>query len=132
MDGETPFDFLRAYLEDTDKQAGALFIEFATVFKGKRQLFWSKGLKARFKIGEKNDEELAAEQDDHAVLLGTITLEQWRAVLKNHARATVLQLAERLGWEAAVELMDSMLKTTSEREQRRKNQQQLKDRWKIS
>lgn len=110
MDGETPFDFLRAYLEDTDKQAGALFCEFATVFKGKRQLFWSKGLKARFKIGEKTDEELAAEQDDQAVLLGTITLEQWRAVLKNRARATVLELAERLGWHAAVEFMDSMVR----------------------
>ena len=39
-------DFLRAYLADgQDKQAAALFQEFAQVFKGKRQLHWSKGLK---------------------------------------------------------------------------------------
>lgn len=110
LDGETPFDFLRAYVEEMDKQAGALFVEFATVFKGKRQLFWSKGLKARFGIGEKTDDELAAEQDDHAVLLGSITLEQWRAVLRDQGRAIVLDLAERHGWEAAVAYMNDLVK----------------------
>ena len=69
--GETPFDLLRAALADRqDKQAAALFREFAECFKGKRQLSWSNGLKARFFVDEKTDEELAAEKDDSAVLLG--------------------------------------------------------------
>ena len=38
-------------------QAAALFRHFAEVFKGKRQLHWSRGLKKRYAIGEKNDED---------------------------------------------------------------------------
>ena len=99
--GETPFDFLRAVLADaTDKQAGALFVDFAQAFKGKRQLTWSPGLKARLAVVETTDEELAAKTDDCALLLGRITLEEWRLVLKAEGRALVLQLAENGGWDA--------------------------------
>lgn len=101
INGETPFDFLRAYLVDkTDKQAGALFKEFAETFKGKRQLYWSTGLKKRFAIGEATDEELAVQMDDHAAMLGTITLDQWRDVLAVDGRGTVLMLAANGGWPA--------------------------------
>ena len=73
--GETPFDLLRAVLSDkNDKQAAALFAEFAKAFKGKRQLSWSNGLKAKFNLVEKDDEELAAELEDSAELLGLISL----------------------------------------------------------
>ncbi|MGH8846859.1 MAG: protein rep [Polaromonas sp.] len=106
-DGETPFDLLRAYLEDEDKQAAALFSEFAKVFKGKRQLHWSAGLKKRFGVGDLSDEELAGQQDDKAVVLGAIGLEQWRAVLRNEGRAVVLELAEK-GWEAVSRYLDSI------------------------
>ena len=99
-DGESPFDLLRAYLATGDKQAGALFVEFAEAFHGKRQLFWSKGLKKRFAIGEATDEELAAKQDDEARILGTITLDQWREVLRVDGRGLVLQLAASGGWDA--------------------------------
>ena len=52
--GETPFDLLRAFLADKqDGQAAALFREFSECFKGKRQLSWSNGLKARFAVAEK-------------------------------------------------------------------------------
>ena len=99
--GETPFDFLRAYLVDkTDKQAGALFKEFAQTFKGKRQLHWSPGLKKRFAIGEATDDELAVQMEDHAAMLGTITLDQWRDVLAVDGRGTLLMLAANGGWES--------------------------------
>ena len=101
LHGETPFDFLRAYLVDSnDKQAGGLFKEFAETFKGKRQLHWSKGLKSRYAIGDKTDDELAAVQDDAALLLGTITIEQWRDVLAVEGRGLVLFLAASGGWDA--------------------------------
>jgi hypothetical protein len=100
LHGETPFDFLRSYLSDKDdKQSGALFKEFAETFKGKRQLHWSKGLKQRYAIGEKTDDQVAAETDDQARLLGSITLEQWRDVLAVNGRGTVLSLAASGGWE---------------------------------
>ena len=77
------FDLLRAVLADKeDKQAAALFAEFAKAFKGKRQLSWSNGLKAKFNLVEKNDEELAAELEDNAELLGLISPDEWRDVLK--------------------------------------------------
>jgi len=99
--GETPFDFLRSYLADpNDKQAGALFKEFAETFKGKRQLHWSKGLKKRYAIGELTDEELSEQMEDEARLLGQITLPQWCDVLAVEGQGTVLQLAASSGWDA--------------------------------
>jgi hypothetical protein len=99
LHGETPFDFLRAYLADgSDKQAAALFAEFAETFKGKRQLSWSRGLKAMFAIEEASDEELATRVEESAVLLGCLTVDQWRDVLKVDGRATVLEIAARSGW----------------------------------
>lgn len=101
LHGETPFDLLRSHLADeNDTQCGPLFREFAEAFKGKRQLHWSNGLKKRFAVAESTDEELAAIQDDDARLLGTVTLDQWRAVLRVEGRGLVLQLAASGGWDA--------------------------------
>lgn len=109
LHGETPFDFLRSYLADaTDKQAGALFKEFAETFKGKRQLHWSKGLKQRYAIGEKTDEEVAATMDDQARLLGSITLDQWRDVLAVKGRGVVLAIAAASGWQAVEFFLDNI------------------------
>ena len=99
LHGETPFDFLRSYLADgSDRQAAALFKEFAETFKGKRQLSWSKGLKAMFAIEEATDDELSTRVEEEAVLLGLLTVDQWRDVLKVDARATVLEIAAKAGW----------------------------------
>jgi Replication protein len=97
--GETPFDFLRSYLADgSDRQAAALFQEFAETFKGKSQLRWSRGLKAMFAIEDASDEELATRVEERAILLGLLTVDQWRDVLKVDGRATVLEIASRSGW----------------------------------
>lgn len=101
LGGETPFDLLRAVLADSgDRQAAALFAEFAEFFQGKSQLHWSKGLKKRFAIGEKDDEQIAGEAVEDADLLGLVTPDQWRDVLKVKARGTVLELAAAAGWPA--------------------------------
>jgi hypothetical protein len=111
LHGETPFDFLRSYLADkTDKQAAALFIEFAQTFEGKRQLHWSKGLKKRYAVTEKTDDQLSTEQDDIARLLGTITLDQWRDVLAVDGRAMVLTIAAASGWDAVERYLLSIRK----------------------
>jgi len=105
--GRSPFDLLRSRLYDDDKQAGALFVEFAGVYKGKRQLYWSPGLKAHFEVIEKTDEETAAELDDTAELLGKIEFEEWKLILKYDLRGDVLELA-RFGWDAVRRLIDSL------------------------
>lgn len=109
LHGETPFDFLRAYLDDDqDKQAAALFVEFAKTFEGKKQLTWSKGLKKLYQVADKSDDLLAAEVDDKALLLGAITLEQWRDVLAVEGRAAVLSLASSGGWDAVAAYLDQI------------------------
>jgi hypothetical protein len=97
--GRSPFDLLRSYLNDHDKQAGALFVEYAKAFKGKRQLVWSKGLKALFAVDEQTDEETAARVEDDAYLLGRIAFDDWVRILKADVRGEVLELA-RHDWEA--------------------------------
>lgn len=109
LHGETPFDLLRAHFADeTDTQCGPLFREFAEAFKGKRQLHWSKGLKQRFAVPDFSDEELAAKQDDDARLLGTVTLEQWRDVLRVEGRGVLLQVAASGGWDAVTLYLGSI------------------------
>lgn len=109
ISGETPFDLLRALQANPDdRQAAALFIEFATVFKGKRQLRWSKGLKARFAVEEKTDEELTEEKDDFAQVLGQLTIEQWRDVLAVEGRGPLLSAAARGGWPSVAVYLDEI------------------------
>ena len=105
--GETPFDLLRSVLADKeDRQAAALFSEFAKAFKGKRQLSWSNGLKAKFNLVEITDEELAEKTDERSVLLGKILDFQWRDVLKLDARSVVLELAARGGWSLVQQFLE--------------------------
>jgi hypothetical protein len=107
--GETPFDFLRSFLADPgDIVAAALFREFAETFKGKRQLHWSHGLKARFAVEEVTDDELAERAEDSADYLGTITLDQWRDVLAVDGRANVLACAASGGWPAVLAYLESI------------------------
>ena len=107
--GETPFDFLRSFLADkADKVAAALFREFALTFKGKRQLHWSHGLKARFGLNDVSDEVLVEAAEDDCHLLGTITLNQWRDVLAVEGRANVLACASSGGWPAVVAYLDAI------------------------
>jgi len=100
----SPFQLLDDYIEG-DKRAGALFIEYSQAFKGKRQLTWSRGLKAEFDLQEKSDDEIAHDQEDKAVLLAEIETEEWRAITgtstpKQDNRALVLTLAENGGVDA--------------------------------
>lgn len=90
----TPFDLLRDYMAG-DKQAGALWRVYVDAFEGKRQLYWSNGLKKLLAIAELSDEEIANKPDEEAALvLATITDKQWRAIYRRHMESAVLDLAE--------------------------------------
>jgi hypothetical protein len=101
--GLSPFQLLSEYIEG-DKQAGALFREFVSVFKsvGARQLYFSAGLKKLFKLENTSDEEIAAVQDSTGFVLSTFTLEEWAEILRHSrgrrdVRAELLRLAEQGG-----------------------------------
>jgi hypothetical protein len=106
--GRSPMDLIRSYVYDDDKQAGALFVEYSKAFHGKRQLYWSPGLKERFCIGEKTDEQIASEQDETAILLGRIEWPVWQQVLKSELRGEILELAGSGSWDGVALLLDGL------------------------
>lgn len=104
-DSLTPFDFLRKYIETEDKKFLNLFSEYAAALKGKSQLFWSRGLKAKFGIDEKSDEQLAEEKTEMADLLGILRYYEWQRVMYSENRVRFLELCEQSSFEEAVQLV---------------------------
>ena len=98
----TPFDLLRSVADVGDADHARLFQEYAVAFYRRRQLRWSPGLRELLGLDvEKDDEQLAREKLDDALLLMLLTVEEWRAVKRDNLRAQVLEVA-RSGDAAAV------------------------------
>jgi len=73
-------------------QARALFIEYASCMKGKKQLHWSRGLRDLLALGEeKTDQELVDEVEIQEELFAKIPLSMWKIILKAEKRAEVLE-----------------------------------------
>lgn len=93
----TPFDLLKAFMHG-DKASGALWRVYVDAFTGRRQLYWSNGLKKLLAIADLSDEEIANKpEDEQALLLASITDEQWRIIFKRKQESAVLDLAEISG-----------------------------------
>lgn len=112
VDSQTPFDLLRQVFDTQDKQAAALFREYADSFHGRHQLQFSRGLKKLYAIAEVSDDELANRQDDDAVLLGSFTPDQWRLVCQTGQRGSLLEVASSSGWDAVVSLLESLARSS--------------------
>lgn len=94
----SPFDLLVAGEFD-------LFREYAKAFHGKRQLTWSPGLKAHFAIGDRTDEEVAADEEEtEGVPVMAIDHREWMRAFKviPEVGTLILDLVEREGATAAV------------------------------
>jgi hypothetical protein len=103
--GRTAWDLLRASVAG-DISAGHLFQQHARAFKGRRQLVWSRGLRALLGLGiEKTDEQLAEESTETAQQVTTVDRCNWRCVLRNHAQADLLITAETEGEEGVKRLL---------------------------
>lgn len=102
LKSQTPFDLLRLAGEG-DARAAMLFCTFAEAFFGSRQLFWSAGLKKALGVAEISDEAIAELEDGEVELVGLVSADLWRWVLKQpyDARGLLLELVESGGWEAA-------------------------------
>lgn len=103
----TMFDFLRLVDtgDDAQKQKySALFTEYALAFRGKRQLYWSQGLKKHFKIHEITDDEILKESLDNAEIIAEIKPKTWSFIVKLpfDARASLLRYAEVGGLDAVL------------------------------
>lgn len=91
--GFTPFDLLRMANEG-DSHAAALFKEYAFAFFGKRQLFFSQGLKDFFQVKFLTDDEIMALSDPDEVLIMKISTPDWRLVRRFGRPSLILDLAE--------------------------------------
>lgn len=92
-DHYTPFQLLDLYLAG-DHQAGKLFREYAITMKGQKQLVWSRHTRELFGLDDElSDEEIAAQQEQDAVILALLEPEHWRVILKKEKRSALLEVA---------------------------------------
>jgi hypothetical protein len=91
----TPFDLLHLSIEDKllydDKLPSKLFQEYALVFKGTRQLSWSKGLKELIKIADVEDEDIVQETDKTSFIVHNVSALIFALVKKNKVRHLYLE-----------------------------------------
>jgi len=99
--GEAPFQILER--AESDPEAEALFVEYVRATKGRALIFWSAGLKDRVGVRDRSDEEAAEESETPADTLALLTADHWRRVVKEGARATILDLAELGGYQAVAD-----------------------------
>lgn len=109
----TPFDMLTLIAQGCD-ELKPVFLEYARWFKGKHQLVWSAGLRALLleSPDEQSDIDLAQEIEEDAVVLGTLSNEQWAVVLSNDARGKLLEVARSGDWQTVVQFL-AFISTTS-------------------
>lgn len=92
--GHSPLDLLRASFYDDDKRARARWLIYADAFHGRRQLFWSVGLKNLLAVVDLTDEEIAAAETEKASVIYSLDADQWRLVRRCQAEALILSYAE--------------------------------------
>lgn len=82
--------------ESTKDKYSYIFKTYAKAFKGRRQLFWSKGLKELLKVEVKDDEEIANKEDDQTEDFDALYLSEqdWWTICYHKVRAQVLELVE--------------------------------------
>lgn len=85
----TPFQILSRSKDSS--VYSLLFRQYADAFKGKRQLVYSEGLRAKYNLTvEKTDEELLNDEESKAVVIASIDLAGWKSLLRDDARGDFL------------------------------------------
>lgn len=109
--GMTPTQLLAASCDDGDKAAGALWREYSAAFRGRRQLVWSRGLKAMVNVDEVDDAEAAQDERQEAqteVGRTNIATDDWSprtGMGAQHRRGRILDAAESDGAEGVARVI---------------------------
>lgn len=100
-----PFELLDMVLSK-NKNAARLFIEYAVSLKGKRQLSYSKGLRAKLGMdAEISDQEIAEKIDADSALFAMIEPEHWRKIIQHEKRGELIEVASTGNFVAFVAWM---------------------------
>jgi hypothetical protein len=131
-DGRTPFQLLYDFRFEGDRQAGALYVEFAKHFSGKAHIRWSQGLRALLDL-DNFEVEIpaslqAAQEAAKPVFAPVLALPYlaWKTVILRHygRRAAFLlaceqgaveasELLARWGWEGDVYWLNGQMNAKS-------------------
>jgi hypothetical protein len=103
-ESRTPWGLLFDFVEAGDRHAGALFCIFAEVFKGRRQLFWSHGLKNRLGLVHRPPDE-----DEPQATIAELERPEWGAVVAARMRAQLLEIAACGGADAVAAFVADLL-----------------------
>lgn len=96
----TPFSLLSACDSDDVGAAPALFQAYADAFKGRRQLYWSKNLRALLALEpERSDEDVAHAQDDQAVFVAAVATDIFCWIKARGQLCDLLEAADDYGVE---------------------------------
>lgn len=71
-----------------------LWLEYAEAFKGKSQLFWSKGLKNQIAIDDIDDQEISENESNEPYFVGAFNKDEWFEVLRKDLRVDLLEWSE--------------------------------------
>ncbi len=106
--GRTPRQLLEDYIDMND-QAGALFKEYALKTKGKNQLYWSLGLRELLGLGAAaDDSEIMEKVEDSAILLGSLSADDWKIVRRYGKRGEVLEVAKKGDWDLLIDFIHGL------------------------
>nr|CDL66379.1 unnamed protein product [uncultured bacterium] len=95
----TPLQLLDEETEMDERTRATLWREFYSATKGRRAITWSRGLKARYEIGEQTDEDILDDAESTTIVWRT-SAANYRAANKRGAvtLAIALELAEAEAW----------------------------------
>jgi hypothetical protein len=107
--GRTPFQILADYLREGKRHDIYLWQQWERDIKGACFLTWSRGLKRKYLIVEKTDQEIADAEERRTTPVIIINDQLFLSLVSlPHIRAELLDTAEREGGWAVAELLESL------------------------
>ena len=106
----TLFELLKLSYEG-DTEAGRMFVEGVTALTGRKQLRWSKGLKALLLIEEVTDDQILIDEDldqDQEILIAQVDKPGWKIIHGNNLIGHLLQVVELEDREQLELFMDAI------------------------
>lgn len=105
-----PLELVDRWIESvaTDHQAAALFREYAAVFSGRRQLWWSRGLRDLLGLNDEETDDDLANQNGAGTVVGVLTHDEWGFLIGSGLATEFLRWVEQHGFDYALEKLQSL------------------------